>query len=176
MHPGASIVQRGHHIRTKCFVADQRRIILPAFGSYTGALNVLSVLLQACLDEAHNASLDDRQNRHPPLSLEAPGLISRVRCVGLPGWIVDAQPYWLHRAVHFRRSTASGVFAFPAGRPGSKVLANGIGTLVGVGIILLGSHGIPEQGFLGIGLGAKATFQQHSEIELAVFQAMCCTQ
>lgn len=42
LHPGASIVQRDHRIRTKCFVADQRRIILPAFGSYTGALNVLS--------------------------------------------------------------------------------------------------------------------------------------
>ncbi len=40
LHPGASIIQRSHHIRTKCFVADDRRIILPAFGSYTGALNV----------------------------------------------------------------------------------------------------------------------------------------
>jgi uncharacterized protein len=40
LHPGAAIEQRGHHIRTKCFVADGRRIILPAFGSYTGALNV----------------------------------------------------------------------------------------------------------------------------------------
>jgi uncharacterized protein len=42
LHPGASIIQRGSHIRTKCFVADNRRMILPAFGSYTGALNVLS--------------------------------------------------------------------------------------------------------------------------------------
>jgi uncharacterized protein len=42
LHPGASIVQRGHHIRTKCFVGDDRRIIMPAFGSYTGALNVRS--------------------------------------------------------------------------------------------------------------------------------------
>jgi uncharacterized protein len=40
LHPGASIVQRGHHVRTKCFVSDDRRIILPAFGSYTGALNI----------------------------------------------------------------------------------------------------------------------------------------
>jgi uncharacterized protein len=42
LHPGATIEQRGSHIRTKCFVADDRRIILPAFGSYTGALNVRS--------------------------------------------------------------------------------------------------------------------------------------
>ena len=40
LHPGASIIQRGSHIRTKCFVADNRRLILPAFGSYTGAVNV----------------------------------------------------------------------------------------------------------------------------------------
>jgi uncharacterized protein len=42
LHPGAAIAQRGQLIRTKCFAADHRRIILPAFGSYTGALNVLS--------------------------------------------------------------------------------------------------------------------------------------
>ena len=52
LHPGASIVQRGHNIRTKCFVADQRRLILPAFGSYTGALNVLSSAFSGLLEPA----------------------------------------------------------------------------------------------------------------------------
>jgi uncharacterized protein len=52
LHPGATIVQRGSHIRTKCFVADHRRIILPAFGSYTGALNVLSGAFAGLFDEA----------------------------------------------------------------------------------------------------------------------------
>jgi uncharacterized protein len=42
LHPGAAVEQRGHNVRTKCFVADDRRIILPAFGSYTGAMNVRS--------------------------------------------------------------------------------------------------------------------------------------
>jgi uncharacterized protein len=42
LHPGAAIVQRDHRIRTKCFASDGRRIILPAFGSYTGALNMRS--------------------------------------------------------------------------------------------------------------------------------------
>lgn len=40
LHPGAGIVQRGHLVRGKCFVADTRRIILPAFGAYTGAISV----------------------------------------------------------------------------------------------------------------------------------------
>ena len=33
---------RGHRIRCRCFIADRRRIIMPAFGSYTGALSVPS--------------------------------------------------------------------------------------------------------------------------------------
>jgi uncharacterized protein len=52
LHPGATVVQRGHHIRTKCFVGDQRRIILPAFGSYTGALNVMSCAFSGLFDQA----------------------------------------------------------------------------------------------------------------------------
>jgi uncharacterized protein len=52
LHPGASLVQRGHNIRTKCFVADTRRIILPAFGSYTGALNILTPAFAGLFDPA----------------------------------------------------------------------------------------------------------------------------
>jgi uncharacterized protein len=51
LHPGAVVTQRGSHIRTKCFVSDQNRIILPAFGSYTGALNVRSGAFHGLLDE-----------------------------------------------------------------------------------------------------------------------------
>lgn len=42
LHPGAGIVQRGHMVRGKCFVSDERRIILPAFGAYTGGMSVRS--------------------------------------------------------------------------------------------------------------------------------------
>ncbi len=49
LHPGAAIIQRDHRIRTKCFVADDRRIILPAFGSYTGALNIRSAAFAGLL-------------------------------------------------------------------------------------------------------------------------------
>ena len=40
LHPAAALSQRGRRIRCKCFVADGRRIVMPAFGSYTGALSV----------------------------------------------------------------------------------------------------------------------------------------
>lgn len=41
-HPKARINTRGGAISRPCFVADSRRIILPAFGAYTGGLDVTS--------------------------------------------------------------------------------------------------------------------------------------
>ena len=42
LHPAAAVHARGHRIRCRCFIADGRRMIMPAFGSYTGALSVRS--------------------------------------------------------------------------------------------------------------------------------------
>lgn len=41
LHPGARIVRRGRSVRRACFAADGERLIMPAFGSFTGTLNVL---------------------------------------------------------------------------------------------------------------------------------------
>jgi uncharacterized protein len=41
LHPCARIVQRGRSVRRRCFASDGSRLIMPAFGSYTGSLNVL---------------------------------------------------------------------------------------------------------------------------------------
>lgn len=41
LHPCARIVQRGRSVRRRCFAADGERLVMPAFGSYTGSLNVL---------------------------------------------------------------------------------------------------------------------------------------
>jgi hypothetical protein len=40
LHPSARVSQRGQAVTRKCFVADGRRMILPAFGAYTGGLNI----------------------------------------------------------------------------------------------------------------------------------------
>lgn len=40
LHPAASIVRRGRKVRAKCFVLASNRLILPAFGAYTGGLDV----------------------------------------------------------------------------------------------------------------------------------------
>jgi len=41
LHPGARIVQRGRSVRRACFATDSLRMVMPAFGSLTGTLNVL---------------------------------------------------------------------------------------------------------------------------------------
>jgi len=41
LHPGARIVQRGRSVRRACFACDGLRMVMPAFGSLTGSLNVL---------------------------------------------------------------------------------------------------------------------------------------
>ena len=41
LHPCARIVQRGRSVRRRCFATDGSRMVMPAFGSYTGSLNVL---------------------------------------------------------------------------------------------------------------------------------------
>ncbi len=40
LHPGAGVSQRGRYIRCKCFIGNGTRIIMPAFGSFTGGLSV----------------------------------------------------------------------------------------------------------------------------------------
>ena len=40
LHPKARIALRGTSITRPCFVADARRVLLPAFGTYTGGLDV----------------------------------------------------------------------------------------------------------------------------------------
>ncbi len=40
LHPVATVVGRGRAVKRRCFITDGQRMILPAFGSYTGGLNI----------------------------------------------------------------------------------------------------------------------------------------
>lgn len=40
LHPCGKVTMRGHSVRRRCFVGDGRRLVMPAFGAYTGGLNV----------------------------------------------------------------------------------------------------------------------------------------
>jgi DNA ligase-associated metallophosphoesterase len=40
LHPTARISQRGRSITRRCFATDGRRLVMPAFGAFTGGLNI----------------------------------------------------------------------------------------------------------------------------------------
>jgi uncharacterized protein len=40
LHPAAKIHRRGRTMMRRCFAGDGRRIVMPAFGAYTGSLNI----------------------------------------------------------------------------------------------------------------------------------------
>lgn len=70
LHPVASIRARGRKVTRPCFVASDTRLILPAFGSYTGGLNVR---------DATFADLFPGDLRAFLLGAEAVHLVSRER-------------------------------------------------------------------------------------------------
>ena len=41
LHPAAKLVRHGYATRRPCFFASGKRLVLPAFGAFTGGLNVL---------------------------------------------------------------------------------------------------------------------------------------
>lgn len=51
LHPGARVVHRGRSVRRACFATDGRRMILPAFGAYTGSLNILDRAFAGLFDK-----------------------------------------------------------------------------------------------------------------------------
>ena len=40
LHPGSAVSQRGKRIHCKCFIGNAIRLIMPAFGSFTGGLSI----------------------------------------------------------------------------------------------------------------------------------------
>jgi DNA ligase-associated metallophosphoesterase len=50
LHPCAKVSLKGLTVRRRCFVTDGTRIVLPAFGAFTGGLNVRDVAFAALFD------------------------------------------------------------------------------------------------------------------------------
>ena len=40
LHPCAKVAARGGAVRRRCFATDGARLVMPAFGAFTGGLNV----------------------------------------------------------------------------------------------------------------------------------------
>ncbi|MFZ1815399.1 MAG: ligase-associated DNA damage response endonuclease PdeM [Rhizobiaceae bacterium] len=52
LHPAARIVRRGRTVRRRCFASDRNRLIMPAFGAFTGGLNIRDEAFRGLFDEA----------------------------------------------------------------------------------------------------------------------------
>lgn len=63
-HPKAAVRIRSRRISSRCFVSDGRRIILPAFGAFTGGLNVLDPAVSDLFPMGFQADLIWRDRIH----------------------------------------------------------------------------------------------------------------
>ncbi|HYC06026.1 MAG TPA: ligase-associated DNA damage response endonuclease PdeM [Azospirillaceae bacterium] len=63
-HPKAAVGTRAGRISARCFATDGMRLILPAFGAFTGGLNVLSPAIGALLGRRFTAILLGRDKLH----------------------------------------------------------------------------------------------------------------
>jgi DNA ligase-associated metallophosphoesterase len=69
LHPCAKLVRAGRGVRKRCFLTDGRRLIMPAFGAYTGGLNVLDAAYEGLFEgPASAAALGPRRVHLLPLS------------------------------------------------------------------------------------------------------------
>jgi hypothetical protein len=51
LHPSTVVARRGLSVRRRCFASDGRRLLLPAFGAYTGGLDVRDEAVAALFPE-----------------------------------------------------------------------------------------------------------------------------
>lgn len=60
-HPKATVILRGRRLTRRCFLHDARRVILPAFGTYTGGLDATDAAFDALLGPGAIALLTGRR-------------------------------------------------------------------------------------------------------------------
>ncbi|MGB0682098.1 MAG: ligase-associated DNA damage response endonuclease PdeM [Magnetovibrionaceae bacterium] len=63
-HPKASLKQRGRRLKGRCFLLDDNRLILPAFGAYTGGLDVTDPAMSGLIGEEARVLLIGRRAVH----------------------------------------------------------------------------------------------------------------
>jgi len=56
-HPKAAVRIRGKRVTAPCFVTDGRRLLLPAFGAFTGGLNVLDPAIAGLFGKGFQVTL-----------------------------------------------------------------------------------------------------------------------
>lgn len=70
-HPKASVTLRGRRVTSACFVMDAHRLIMPAYGTYTGGLRVSAPELRSLFAADATVRLIRAPHRAIPLGLVA---------------------------------------------------------------------------------------------------------
>lgn len=65
LHPCAKVAARGRAVRARCFATDGRRLVMPAFGAFTGGLNVCDPAFAAVFDTTPTALILGRARVFP---------------------------------------------------------------------------------------------------------------
>lgn len=63
-HPKASVDTRGGRVSGRCFIEDSNRLILPAFGAYTGGLDIRDPAIRSLFASDFSAHLIGRDRVH----------------------------------------------------------------------------------------------------------------
>jgi metallophosphoesterase superfamily enzyme len=65
LHPVARVATRARRLRRRCFVSDGARCVLPAFGAFTGGLDVFDEAFSALFPRGFAAYLLGRERVYP---------------------------------------------------------------------------------------------------------------
>lgn len=63
-HPKAAVSTRGRRVSARCFACDGRRLVLPAFGSYAGGLNVLDPAIRGLFHQGFQVWMLGQEKLH----------------------------------------------------------------------------------------------------------------
>lgn len=65
LHPKAAVRTRARRVTRRCFASDGLRLVLPAFGAYTGGLDVLDIAFRTVFRGPFSAHLLGRARTYP---------------------------------------------------------------------------------------------------------------
>ncbi len=65
LHPAARVGGRGRSVRRRCFAFDGERLVMPAFGAFTGGLNICDEAFEPIFPNGAMALVLGRERVHP---------------------------------------------------------------------------------------------------------------
>jgi DNA ligase-associated metallophosphoesterase len=65
LHPCAKVRTRGRSIRARCFATDLKSLVMPAFGAFTGGLNIRDDAFTSCFGRTPDALVMGRDKVYP---------------------------------------------------------------------------------------------------------------